>query len=186
MKILNKILLGIAALLSLAITSNTFAAAGQTQVVIPDHSIITGITSTAQVTLSGSDIQNSIANNTPLETTVIATACMFTTHPNGDYDLTVTADINYISGQNFALYNATLGKVITALYVSSTDDANPVALSPGQAKSLADHSDANASGTNCANQVKFNLSIAVADLRIAKAGTYDFGFSASTTPYTGV
>ena len=185
MKTLNKIFLGIYAISSFVIVNNVFAADAKTKVVIPDHSIITGIRATAKVTLSGSDIENSIANNVPLETTVIANACIFTTHQDGDYDMTITADKSYVKGNDFALYNASLGQVVTTLYVSSVEDAKHVALKPGKAQGLKDHSDNNASGSNCTNQVKFHLSISVADLRIAKAGTYDFGFSALTTPYSG-
>ncbi|NQY42398.1 MAG: hypothetical protein HRT87_03515 [Legionellales bacterium] len=46
-------------------------------------------------------------------------------------------------------------------------------------------SDVNSVGVNCRNQVKFYLKISVAELRKAKAGTYDFGFNASTTEYSG-
>lgn len=162
-----------------------FSATAETKVVLTDHSIITGISATAKVTISASDIDTAISNNTPIETDVVANACMFTTHADGDYDLTVTADGNYMQGSNFALYNATLGKINTTLLVASVNDASSIELVPNTATPLQNHSDSQSSGTSCTNQVKFNLRISVAALRTAKAGTYDFGFTTSTSPYSG-
>ena len=186
MNTFNTAIMRMAFLTSLLFTVNGFSADATTELVIPDHSIITGIQAVAKVTISGNDIQKSIADGDPLETAIIANACMFTTHPDGDYDLTISAlEGKFQDGSDFALFNQSLGKVKTTLFVSSVEQPISVAVKPDQSKSLTDHSDNKASGTTCANQVRFNLSIAVDDLRTAKAGTYEFGFSASTTAYSG-
>ena len=182
---MNRVLIFITSIFSVLFTANIFAANAETKVIISEKSIITGIKATATVTITGTDISTAIANNTPIETDVIANACMFTTHQDGDFDLTVTADKNFMNGKSFALYNATLGQVDTTLFVTSVNAPTPIELKPNTATPLQNHSDAQASGTNCANQVRFRLNISVANLRIAKAGTYDFAFTTTASDYTG-
>ena len=110
---------------------------------------------------------------------------MFTTNKDGDYDLTVTSERQYLQGKNFAIYNSDLGKITTSLWIHSFEDPNKTELTPGRTTPLQNHSDINSVGTNCRNQVIFNLRIDSVELRNAKSGTYDFGFTASTTEYSG-
>lgn len=181
-KIYNIILAAsIYCLCSLTFANNT----ASTSVVIPNYAIVTGIASTSSITLDSVEMQQAIANNTALDTGAIATACMFTTHSQGDFDLTVSADSSYVNNTSFALFNNDNGKVDVVLNVSSVEDNNKIALTPNTAKPLKDHSDRNATGTSCSNQVTFSLSILPDVLRVAKAGTYNFSFTASTSEYSG-
>ena len=186
---LKKISVIIAGLFSIFLSQNILAASANTsantKVVLAEQSLITGIKASSRVLISNSDIKEAIANNQPIETSVIASACMFTTHQNGDYDLTITAERQYINGKNFALYNSSLGKVDVSLWIVSAAEPQKLELKPNIKRPLKDHSDINSVGVNCRNQVKFNLRIDVPVLRKAKAGTYDFGFNASTSNYTG-
>jgi hypothetical protein len=161
-----------------------YAASAKTKVILAEQSIITGISSTSKVTITSQDIQESISKNTAIETEVIASACMFTTNKNGDFGLTVTADRKFIDGKRFALHNKALGKIGVTLWVHSTKAPAKLQLKPNIKRALKDHSDSNSVGVNCKNQVKFNLKLEVADLRGAKAGTYDFGFNTSTSEHT--
>ncbi len=185
MKKVNRLILCAVASLGFLFVSNSKAETANTQVVVPDFAQITGMSSTASITLVQTEIESAIAAGTPLVTSAIAQACIFTTHENGDFDMTATADPNYMTGSNFALYNLTLGKIKVDLRVASTNAPTAISLTAGTAKQLTDHSDVNSSGTTCANQVTFDLSIAAADLRLAKAGTYDFAMSTSTSAYSG-
>jgi hypothetical protein len=81
------------------------------------------------------------------------------------------------------LFNPNLKKVNVDLFIFSNEDTNPIEVKSGKSVSLTDHSDPNASGSDCANQVSFFLTISNVELRKATAGTYDFAFNASVSSY---
>lgn len=174
------------AIASFAMLQNAFCTQrNTTKVIVPDYAIITGINAQATIKLDALDMQEAIAKNDTLNTDVIATACMYTTHAKGDYDLSIKVDGKYKIGSNFALYSSRLGKIKAKLLVSSNEDKNLRPLHPNKATPLKDHSDIDAKGSNCKNKVQFSLSIHPTDLRKAKAGEYTFCFSASTSPFSG-
>ena len=175
----------IAGACSMFFTQNILAVSARTKVILAEQSMITGIKVSSRVVISNNDIQEAITKNQAIETSVIASACMFTTHRNGDYDLTITAEQKYINGRKFAIYNPSLGKVDVSLWISSVAAPQKIQLQPNIKRPLKDHSDVNSVGVTCRNQVKFNLKIDVPTIRKAQAGIYDFGFNAFTSDYTG-
>lgn len=71
------------------------------------------------------------------------------------------------------------------LFIYSINDPNGIEFRSGKTQSLENHSDPQATGTNCYNSINFYLSIPAPKLRNAKAGVYDFAFSMSTSLYSG-
>ncbi|NQY42207.1 MAG: hypothetical protein HRT87_02535 [Legionellales bacterium] len=137
---LRKILIFFTGISGILLSNNTFAASAKTKVIIAEQSVITGIKATARITITATDLQQALANNTPIETDVIASACMFTTHKDGDYDLTITAEREYLQGKDFALYNASLGKIKSSLLLNSVLAPEKIEIDAGKATPLKDHS----------------------------------------------
>ena len=161
-----------------------FAADAKTSVVLGEGTMITGLSAVSRVIISEADIQEAISNQTSLNTSVIARACIFTNHVDGDYNLTVTTDKNFSDGINFVLYSPLLKKVKVDLFVYSNENTSSIEVRSSKPVPLTDHSDPDAEGVNCANQLSFFLNISNVALRKAQAGTYNFAFTASVSSYS--
>ncbi len=184
-----KIFLIACTIILLLVNGTSFAAKNKYKKKKKEFSIITNMSSSEKLTLSNVDIQQAIANNIPLETEIIASACVFTNNEQGDFDLSVKADSNYLSNGNFALYNYAIGKIDVDIQVFSSNEPNPINILPGSSVSLTNHANRvkkeKQISSRCANKLLFNVSIAPSDLRKAKAGEYDLSITVYASNYSG-
>ena len=180
MKLFNKIL--IFTIIEILIINQIFAIENKTQVDLSQTVTITGVAAKQNIIIKSSQIEKSISNNTMLRLYYVIRTCVFTNQQDGDFNMVITTDNNFLSGEEFALYNNELGKIpIKLLIVSNGSKFKETIAIPNKQILLRDHSDIGASGMNCQNLTRFRIGIEPNSLRRAKAGTYDFAMSISVS-----